>query len=559
MADISPVRTPNKSIIRLLEPGSITPSAIEELSSQIDSLIQRGRKLRELKNSMSRSPPKKSFQDTQAYSLDLSGAQVKDSSDGGALDDILAMINASDPMFIEEARIPPTATYERQVVVGTLKAPIQELPTNVEDTAGTPCTFGISERLILDTKLNLRLRTKTQVSNERVTGETDSDVAVEAWKGSDLVGIGRKPSSIIPHLNATVPVDIWDVWQGNLLGKVLLSVDGVSTSPALILEPSLETARSSIQQVDSYRTIQPLEEYLVKRNLPKPPPPRVSTEKFVSFLSQSPYRKSEDLDLELSADEGESCYSQSAASSRYTDQQSLSRTLEEETLANIQSELSTADDLKSVLQQKILELDFITNKLTGTVPSPPAEVKETKVLNEPVVIDFPAHPVVTDKRKKIKQSVATITRRRRRRVWASLVGSLQQTDNSEMMERMNQTDTPPQREMSVQNVDRITVSEEPGHVAELILESSSVSVLPPFTEAESRLGLSMIQTSLVSFLPRPPPRPVVAEQVVRLSSKRKESIEKARKTISSLRKSFLRDADKMCSALSRSNSDDDDR
>ena len=97
-------RTPIKSIIRPLEPGSVTPGAIEELSHQIESLIERGRKLRELKNSMRQGSPGKKFEETIGSAIEPTvfySAEVDDV--------VAATVNASDPLFSELPRTPIVA------------------------------------------------------------------------------------------------------------------------------------------------------------------------------------------------------------------------------------------------------------------------------------------------------------------------------------------------------------------------------------------------------------------------------------------------------------------
>jgi hypothetical protein len=548
MTEISPVKTPSRSIIKPLEPGSITPSAIEELSSQIDSLIQRGRKLRELKYSMSRSPPKKSFHETQATAFDICGAPNDISADGSPFDDILAMMNASDPLFIEEARIPPTATsvLEERKMAFTIPMPV------IRPSPDKPCSFSVVDSKVRDPKLSLRLRTKTEVSSERVSGNSGSDIAVEAWRGSDLVGIGRKPANQIVEIPCQLKVDVWDVWTGSLLGNMTLGVEepqviGIKEGPSaysetITLEPSLQPARSSIQSIDTYSQTQNLEEYLVKRNVyqppaPPPPPPRVrvSTETFVSFLSESPFtrRDEAEIDLEVSSeseDEGNTTFSKT-------------RMIEEEAIAHVETELSTADDLKSILHKKILELDFITNRLTG-------DCGETGIEPVPQEISTGGVPgVVVSKRKSGK------TRRRPRRVFS--------------FPKKNPAKAEPIEEESTPIVAQEEEEEDVKPLEDVgeLYHCSSISILPP--EQEEPQSLSIVQTSLISLysgeplssrpMVQPPARPQLSDQgVVRLSSKRKESIEKARRTISSLRKSFLKDADRMCRELSNPNSSQDE-
>ena len=581
MTEVSPVKTPNRSIIRPLEVGSITPSAIEELSSQIDSLLQRGRKLRDLKNSMTRSPPRSTLQETRDFALDPRMNSIGLSNVPDPLEDVLAVINASDPLFMEEARVPPKAACENLPKL-TEHKPLSTtvaLPPLSRETR--PCSYSISESFIADRRVVLRLRSKSDVSTERVAGDTNSNIAVEAWRGSDLVGIGRKQGEV--SIPSKIPVDIWDVWEGTLVGKVILEVGvvgelNVSESPVIMSETSIIAPlvepifTPSLELVDPPKQI--FKDFILKpkppvieksvQSSPRLPPPtlRVSTESIVSFLSESPNRKNEELTVSEDSEDDRSV-------------SNLSRVMEEEAIAHVQSELSTASDLREVLQRRMQELDLITSRLTE--PFSPRNVTANLTENETESNESTTKPV---RRKTVKPN----TRRRRRRVFPFPHSSNQPVipfekpvcsseeqalvlDEKSIIPSPRVLLPPLHSEESVApNEQEVSTSAEVAFPQTVVsselngsLEKSGFKITSFSTEIDSSQiiyspvdhpcpnpnNLSVVRSSLVAIGPALVSPPISQREepvsTVRLSSKRKESIEKARRTISKLRQSFLKD------------------
>jgi hypothetical protein len=581
MIEISPLKTPIRSIVRPMEPGSITPSAIEELSSQIDSLIQRGRRLRDLKNSMSRSPNGKSFQETQSSIYNALSLPEAVDCDSGPLEDIMAVINASDPLFIEDARVPPQATKDsdpQTIMSNPAPAEVGERPRfSIEK----PCSYSIRSSGLTSEGLSLRLRTRSEVSNSRVFGDTSSDVAVEAWRGSDLVGIGRK-SPFVSDVPGSCVVDVWDVWEGSVLGKVTLEIhddcdvrmkelpcassETITTSinkppvtkPIEILDDLKKSLITSLSQCSVGSQIKPpLAEKSIQsspRKLPRDlTTVRTSSESIVSFLSESPNKQEEELRV---SDDGSEL--------DFNSKSTFSSLFEDKKLASIEAELAMAGDLREVLQKKMLELDIITQRLTGEEPSQarepmisPVEAKEVNDSRALSMVDAPVHG-----KSRIRKARMSSRRRRRRDVvrYSSLIPEPSQSSE---VSSLGNIETPaiPANDVPEMNETSEDLTDQP---ISSLSYSNSISMLPPKTA-----NLSVVRSSLVAIASGPkvviePTKPLVKPPLVsfeassvRLSSKRKESIEKARKTISSLRKSFLKDADRMRSAIPSDDADEE--
>ena len=568
------MKTPNRSIIKPLEAGSITPSAIEELSSQIDSLLQRGRRLRDLKNSMSRSPHR-TLRETRDSAFDPHSTSIGFMDVPDPLEDVLALINASDPLFSEEARVPPKAASEpvpKFAQTKPLPSPTVSMP---KPAMGRPCSYTIGQSYISDRRVVLRLRSKSDVSAERVSDETDSEIAVEAWRGSDLVGIGRKQGdAAIP---SKISVDIWDVWEGTLVGKVIIEVGlfsdlNVSESPPILSEtsiigpvPELITTPSisfipepPIPSVPEPLHAKPfMKPPVIERSVqssPRVPPPalRLSTESIVSFLSESPNRKEEELIVSEDSDFDEDL-----------SMSNLSRVMEEEVRAQVQSELSSASDLREVLQKKMKELDLITSRLVDPA-SPKREIRVEPVSETQAEEEKLPEPDI----KEIKKTKRIGTRRRRRRVLLPFISNhnalntkvadcvITLEPSPEKTEKFQFLQSEPLLETARSFVSIIEARQRPKSALSVQTTEKQFMTFPVTEsvndcESESsrnlstlsKSNLSVVRSSLVAI---GPPRPTVVEDPptlpsVRLSSKRKESIERARKTISNLRQSFLKD------------------
>jgi hypothetical protein len=356
-----------------------------------------------------------------------------------------------------------------------------------------------------------------------VSGDTDSDVALEAWKGSELVGMGRKTGNV-HEIPSEVSIDVFDVWEGVLLGKVVLHVKKVADNEPASIPPL------SLPPVPVVQPMKPLDEFLVTRNSirvprmergmqssPRPVEiPRTSIESFVSFLSRSPDRVD---DLMLTDDEQVS--------------EAISR-IEEEAIAHVQSELSSARDVREVLMRKINELDLMTSRLEsglGTIEPDPAS---RAVIPEDILLHVESSQVVDSRASTtsppavaVKRTTLAAVRRKNRRRARSRIGAACRPDH--ILE--GDTSLRPGRD-PIPEVDTLRPSE--------LIQIDPIEVPEPTVLRR----LSVVST-IIQFKPTETAAPPS------LSSKRKESIEKARRTISSLRKSFLKDADRMCAVLSR--------
>ena len=567
------LRTPTRSIVKPLEVGSITPSAIQELSSQIDSLIQRGRKLRELKSTMSSKSEPRTLNETRISALDPNSVPLILERECGPLEDMLAVVNASDPLFMDDASQLSETSHSR-----TFQVPAMPFKSALECLSGTGeavCVYSVDSTRLSVPNATIRMRTVGETSNREVKSTTTSEVAVEVWRNSELVGLGRKVGRI-QSIPSKLDVEITDVWQGIVLGHVILKIESppsiVSLPPAsetIVLETSSDIGRSSVQPHNTYK--ESLEDFLIHRSRPtsadRPPQAaptsravasdltarrllsspvmKKSVESFVSFISQ-------DEEFDLSDDECPSATSEVA--------ETFSR-IQRETMSQIKSELESVADAKTLLFQKISELDAITYRLVNPSPVDTTDVEQRvsaiALCEEPLpgwnyeevpklkMDDFkappdfshlfsyiPTEPVsrpVSPRKEGVQRSAMRMTRRVRR-----------------------VTTRKPKKPTTEELEDFGERNEKLFELEPVMLSSRSVSQL-----IETPVGnLSLVSSSLVDIFPTDVTRSTVnahlhgsEKQTPKISEKRHESISRARRTIATLRQSFLKDADKICAAI----------
>ena len=244
----SPPRTPTRSIIRPLDNLSITPTAISDLSQQIENLIQRGKKLRDLRNSMSVSSVSRSLHQTRAsvFESSLTSTFIPESPLQSRKTDNL--LNATDPLFSEypsQTRMPaelsirdiPLQTPANRMNCTKYETKTTELRTNIDskkikylETDSLDevwCSFeGLCSDCMDRNAATVRLRTNS-TSGERVKCCLGQEVSIEIWnrKTIDLIAMGRL--TISGKMSAEV--DCYEVWDGGLFGSVTLSIKPVAS------------------------------------------------------------------------------------------------------------------------------------------------------------------------------------------------------------------------------------------------------------------------------------------------------------------------------------------
>jgi hypothetical protein len=367
----------------------------------------------------------------------------------------------------------------------------------------------------------------------------------------------------VRSLPSELSVEVLDVWDGSSLGQVVISVISperrIETAcvPPIPMIKGLELGRSKeaeptcpqsvklahktfedcMAQTGTSRSLaRPAGIEKAIQNSPRKPfvslrsesdPIKSSIESFVSFLSRSPEVQD---DFVLTEDETGPLEDVSEAMSR----------IEEEAKAHVQSELSAAGNAREMLMRKIAELDAITSRLEGR--SPEANLSLTPREDPQPISIVPTSRSSADKS---KPTHAFIRRKQRRRLISR--HRLRGISKSPSIE-----------EVSTGCHTIFTTEDLPLHSSE-VEENSFIVIpgpdLPP--HMDGRPLLSVVTTRAIALLPSESTcsqRTLVLQPfqppAQSLSSKRKESIEKARKTISSLRKSFLKDADRICGSIS---------
>ena len=377
-------RTPTKSIIRPLESGAVTPGAIEELSSQIESLIQRGRKLRELKNSMSRVSPSVPLGETRVSVLETSIEPNTQFNGTSCIDDILAAVNASDPLFSEPPRAPVVAVRpfdSSRVESERAPTPMSaRIPTKEYEFEYKVESFNLT--ITPKSDVSVRLRTVDGVG-ETVTGSEKCDVAVEVWrkKSKELAGMGR-----LGKRGKLATVECFDVWLGDSLGVVTVSVRKKEEfAEEVVLESLVESGKTSrVLRNESRNDHESLDDFLSHRSIVKkkqskpsvvvstpvltePPSTELKTcvESFVLF-SSSPSPENVDEIIEEN----------SSSNSTTTQGKVLMSDLLQRAATfadSVTYEIEKSSDPHLVLQKRILELDALTQKLNGC-PDEPADI-----------------------------------------------------------------------------------------------------------------------------------------------------------------------------------------
>jgi len=272
----------------------ISQNDIKELSSQIEALLERGRKLRELKASISMSDPTKNLTMVTNSGSGLS-TPVLDSVISETLP-VVALINASDPLFTTgprnlspiASRTPPKSTVSR--------TPIHKTPISEEVATVPPVVVPTTRLSVMSVESTKPGRDETNLT---VTLKTKgADVSVEVWdkRNHDLVGIGLGSLS---NRN----FECFDVWTNERVAIVSVGesreiLENACTeikSVSRLVTPPIPKAgtppRVTVHDAPAVMNTPPpksLEEFLHKRSVPPP-----TVESFVSFLSASP----DDLDL----------------------------------------------------------------------------------------------------------------------------------------------------------------------------------------------------------------------------------------------------------------------
>ena len=594
-------RTPVKPDFRLLEPGAISPTAIEELSAQIESLIQRGRHLRELKNSMSRSSSIKTMGETRTSVFDPSGRSPILTPVQPMMSETIAYLDASDPLYTEnprEPRIPaqmsdygsdeihglPEPSNANTKLVLPSVSPVRSAKLVISAPInGTSSDMLVCSILALEceglnpTGLCVRLRT-SEGSGDRVMCRSQSEVSVEVWdkRTTELLAMGRTtlPSPPID----SVKVQCFEVWDGHPLATVTLRIEVNPPTAPTVLESSVDSGRTSVQMNYTYK--ESLDEFLLKRSVhsAKPPVPQFSpmksVESFVSFLSNH----EKELDDMVLSDDDDIIPSKPiptrvaplteppTTSRRPSQSESKTQRLVDSFVQSLPS--ASLEDPRSMLMQNMRELEEITNRLTGktTVPDSvevepvmsdesPIERNEfaqfvpppdfTMLFKQPVM-----HTRSVSRPRRRKTSRARGIRARGRRNICSkedegpleLSASLDTNEASVGLQRHCGS-----RSHSVSNIVPIATPEEPS-VEVSQIPHSSLSVMSGVSRIVIRAP-ELVTTEPVVFTARKDPP-------LSLERQRKQSIERSRRDISTLRESLLKNADRITSVLRSTGQDD---
>ena len=385
----------------------------------------------------------------------------------------------------------------------------------------------------------MKLRTSDH-SGSTVRVRRGQEVSIEIWenKSHDLLAMGRFTSSCEP-----LHVDCFGVWDGALFCQVSIQTPTNQEIDTPELEASIPPVpivlESSVREPRAASTTHmpqgSLDEFLISRSRPSPSKTVTSA---VSFLSNSPQEC-----LEVSSDEE---IIMSPSSSR----------LQERAKAYVLAINSRIEDHscdpRTALMQQMKELDALTARLNGEkLPQSPLRLSDespiasatcfvpppdfTMLLSAPQ-LNAPSEETIVNLRKlrRRRQGSKSLVRRRRRR-------GVSQTYTMESL-----TTKTEEKESSFGCFLNPPVE-----------RSNSVSKIP--IDEPSMLSLvSCPQILIPSPLPREgspdlPEKPVFEG----ISTQRKKSMERARRNISTLRGSLLKDADRI-SAILRSTGQIDD-
>lgn len=523
----------------------MTPGAIEELSHQIESLIERGRKLRELKSSISTSPGK-SILETRKRIVDPLAtlpASVQLFEPWATSSDLGSHLNEA---LIEQPRVPklPAEQPTRKEVsagITTLPIPkpceprIKQGPQNFDVSVSSIQSYSVDRERIL-----VKLRTSDH-SGSTVRVSQGQEVSIEIWEkqSQDLLAMGRFSSNCEP-LN----VDCFGVWDGALFCQVSIQTPTTqeietpeleaSIPPVpIVLESSVEEPRAASI---TYMPQGSLDEFLISRSRPSP---AKSVASVVSFLSNSPQDR-----LEVSSDE-EIIIS---PSSHRLQERAKSYVL----AINSRIEEHSCDP-RTALMQQMKELDALTSRLNGEkLPQSPLRLSDespidsatcfvpppdfTMLLSAPQV-NQPSEQTIVSSRKPRRKRLGSrsLVRRRRRRGVSQTYGPEFLTTKTEEKESSFGCFLNPPVERS-NSVSQIQID-----------ESSMLSIV------------SCPQVLIPSPLPREASRDIPEKRVFEgISAQRQKSIERARQNISTLRGSLLKDADRISAILKSTGQIDDE-
>lgn len=359
-------RTPTKSIIRPLEAGGVSPGALEELSLQIESLIERGRRLRELKNTMRRSPPSNQLGDTRVSVLETSIDQRNITEPLSAFDEVLAAVNASDPLFCEQPRDPVVPIEPIERVSKHLRLPTRP-PCVRKSEASEEFEYRVdSLSLTIAPRSDAIVRLRTfEGTGEMVKGSASCEVAVEVWrkKSNELAAMGRL-SRKNKSSGEIFEVECFDIWNGEIVGVVTVSVKKNPSAPEIVLESLVESGKTSVQREYTFKREESLDDFLVQRSITRRKPLTMVSSGVIASAPVSECQVPPLPPLYPNEIEEESDYEE-PHSEFFSDLLKRASTFAD----SVTCEIEKSADPHSVLKKRMMELDALTHKLNGTVSS----------------------------------------------------------------------------------------------------------------------------------------------------------------------------------------------
>ena len=368
-------RTPiNLSGIQSVAPESVTKDDIDELSAQIGSLIERGRKLRDLK--------------TTSQPLSISGSLLGSYTtpcntikppvirspciSDPSMSSIVALIDAADPIFCPDPLKAPICTPSP--VLSPRKSSPPKLPRSVPPQL-PPIPLHPITASDIEVKSVRSASPRRSAESLRITlRKRDLKVSVEVWdkKTNDLIGIGL-------GLSSDQVIDCFDVWDNHQMATVTIGTRRLPTSRPSSAS-SVRTPTPPISLISSPLILS--EKLLCESPINSPLetiaqsaqtlreqsysiPNRQSTESFLSFISASPPVQLDDP-LTVSSDDDEAPPS---------DHQYLISTLSPKKQSNhfdsyiqeLNRSLNSCDEcvILEKLNMDMRDLDSLTIKLRG--------------------------------------------------------------------------------------------------------------------------------------------------------------------------------------------------
>ena len=521
---------------------TISQGDIEKLGQQIEALLERGRKLREVKVSsqtINLPPLQRSFLCNDS-SINCTPSGALGCSDD-PISSIVALIDATDPIYSSDPKRATVLTPSPSVT------PRRQSPRVVRSRT-LPSAVCTPRSEPHDLQVQSVHPTSPQRPPESLTitlRKKDSKVSVEVWdkKTQTLIGLGLGDMS-------DSSIKCYDVWDDHLVASVTVTSKApssrpsparsrpVTPSPAISLQssPSIPTERLS-QFTES-----PLDEFLTSRSVKesrRPVSVRQSTESFLSFLSGSPNEPEEPLIVSSDDEEEAPPPPPSEKLAPPVPPVPVAQILSPKKPQNIfdtyverlNQSLSSYDEslILDKLNMDMQELDSLTVKLRGS-EKPSISPKKIADKNEP--LSSPRHRV-SGRKYQGKKKVRVKSRPPfARKFPAQTQLPIPQVDivDTLVMDNFSDLHSGIDRSFSVS----ILANEGVGNSRPSSAGSSRRSFF------DNRPNMSIVREVAVVNIDSPVTLPLVPLKLTpSLESLRKESIEQARKNIQALKGSLL--------------------